>query len=64
VAYFENGSGTNEEAAMTKKKKKKKKVTRRQLAEAHSQTGTLKLVVHTLDMRETRSGVCGWKEEK
>jgi len=26
--------------------------------------GTLKLVVHTLDMRETRSGVCGSKEEK
>jgi hypothetical protein len=60
VAYFENGSGTNEEAAMTKKKKK---VTKRQLAEPHSQTGTLKLVVHTLDMRETRSGVCGWKEK-
>jgi len=54
VAYFEKGSGTDD----------KKKVTKRQLAEPHSQTGTLKLVVHTLDKRETRSGVCGWKEEK
>jgi len=65
VVYFENGSGTNEEAAMSKKKWKTKTVTKQQSAlKGHSQTGTLKLVVHTLDMRETRSGVCGWKEEE
>jgi len=65
VVYFENGSGTNEEAAMSKKKWKTKTVNKATVGsegpqpDRHIETGR----PHSRHER-TRSGVCGWKEEE